>query len=147
MIKKGITVKKIKAEDTYFIRKEVLRKGIDLPYKFAGDLDEESIHIGAFVEGNLVGVATLMMSKNSFFESNQYQLRGMATLPVVRGKGAGRKIIEFAIEVLKERGIEILWCNAREEATTFYKKLGFKVTGNLFMVEKVGPHYVMFVDL
>ncbi|MGG8495707.1 GNAT family N-acetyltransferase [Tenacibaculum sp. TC6] len=142
-----ITVKKVKAKDTYSIRKEVLRKGIDLPYEFAGDLDEESIHLGAFVEGNLVGVATFMMSTNSLFKSNQYQLRGMATLPVVRGKGAGRKIIEFAIEVLKEKGIEVLWCNARKEATTFYEKLGFKVTGNLFMVEKVGPHYMMFVDL
>lgn len=143
----SFTIKKISVEETYGIRLEVLRKGIDLPYKFQGDTEATTFHVGAFEGDELVGVATFMKSSHEFFKGAQYQLRGMATLASVRGKGAGKLIVEYAEAQLKMVKTEILWCNARVEATAFYEKLGFKTRGELFTVEKVGPHYVMHKEL
>ncbi|WP_435263583.1 GNAT family N-acetyltransferase [Tenacibaculum sp. nBUS_03] len=140
-------IKKIKATDTYLIRKEILRKGIDLPYKFAGDFDDETYHLGAFLNNKLVGIVTLMRSKNNNFTHNQYQLRGMATLTEVRGKGIGKQLVNEALSLLRNDGVAVLWCNAREKASSFYKRLGFVIVGETFVIEKVGEHYVMAVNV
>ncbi len=140
-------VQKIETEEAYDLRRKVLRDGIDLPYQFDRDFDRDTFHLGAFLDTKLIGIASFMKSSNDLFSTEQYQLRGMATSEEVRGKGAGKILINNAVEVLRSKGIKTVWCNARKEATTFYKKLGFKVTGNLFIVEKVGPHFVMFLDL
>ena len=141
------TVRKIETEETYDLRRKVLREGIDLPYQFDRDFDDSTFHLGAFSEDKLFGIVSFMKSNNNLFPTEQYQLRGMATSEEVRGKGAGKILINNAIEILRRNEIKTIWCNARKEATTFYKKLGFKVTGNLFIVEKVGPHFVMFLNL
>ncbi|WGH75505.1 GNAT family N-acetyltransferase [Tenacibaculum tangerinum] len=139
-----IKIKNISAQETYKIRLAVLRKNIDLPHKFQGDEDNNTFHLGAFNKGKQVGIASFM--KNSFgdFEGSQYQLRGMATLPEVRGMGAGKMLIEEAKRILKTQGVEALWCNARKEAVGFYKNVGFQTIGEDFEVEKVGPHYKMY---
>ena len=142
-----VEVKVIEAKDTYFIRKEVLRKGIDLPFKFARDFEDSTFHLGFFFNEELMGIASFMKSDNNNFEKNQYQLRGMATLKKVRGKGAGIMLIDKAVKMLKEKGVNVLWCNAREVAVDFYKKQGFQVLGGSFNVDKIGEHYVMFVRL
>ncbi|CAM1372645.1 GNAT family N-acetyltransferase [Tenacibaculum xiamenense] len=141
------TIEKIETKETYALRKKILREGIDLPYQFEGDFDQSTFHLGAFLNGKLIGIASFMKSNNDLFSSEQYQLRGMATSEEVRGRGAGKVLVNSAIEILRNKGVKTVWCNARKEATTFYKKLGFKVTGNLFIVEKVGPHFVMFFEL
>ncbi|MDP3352599.1 MAG: hypothetical protein Q8S44_02540, partial [Flavobacteriaceae bacterium] len=73
-----MAVKIIKPEDTFGIRKKVLRENIPLPFEFSGDFDESTIHFGYFIDDNLVSVATIMKSSHPYFEGNQYQRRGMA---------------------------------------------------------------------
>ncbi|WP_299125734.1 GNAT family N-acetyltransferase [uncultured Tenacibaculum sp.] len=142
-----IEVKKIIAGETSKIRLEVLRKGIDLPYKFKEDLEEDTFHLGVFYREKLVTIATFIRNNLKGLEGEHYQLRGMATLPEVRGKGFGKIIIEAAVKVLKTRGIKYLWCNARKEVTMFYEKLKFVKIGDEFMVEKVGPHFKMYTKV
>ena len=142
-----IEVKKIIAGETSKIRLEVLRKGIDLPYKFKEDLKEDTFHLGVFYKEKLVTIATFIKNNLNSLEGEHYQLRGMATLPEVRGKGFGKIIIEEAEKILKEKNINYLWCNARKEVVVFYKKLRFVKTGEEFMVEKVGPHFKMHIKI
>lgn len=141
------SIKKISAEETYLIRKKVLRKNIDLPYKLKGDFDENSIHFGAFKDSEIVGVVSFMEFSTDVIEGFQYQLRGMATLSEVRGEGFGQLLIAKGAEVLKEKGVKNVWCNAREVAIGFYKKNGFTIIGDLFYIEKVGVHYKMVKKL
>lgn len=138
-----ITIQKITAAATYEIRLEVLRKNIDLPYQFEGDDAESTFHLGAYDAEKLIGIATFMERSGIANKKRQYQLRGMATLPKARGKGAGKLLITAAIEELQQRNIELLWCNAREVALPFYTKLQFEVVGDDFIVPKVGKHYKM----
>ena len=142
-----VSVKKIKAKDTYEIRQEILRKGVDLPIKLQGDLEESTFHLGAFIDDKLVAVSTYMKTENSLFDTAQYQLRGMATLDEYTYNGCGRKMLLFAEQLLKEMGPKVLWFNAREVALDFYLKLGFQTKGDSFDIPLIGKHYLMYKEL
>ncbi len=50
----------IKVEETYSLRKEILRKNIDLPFKLDGDSDKDTFHLGFFVDDNLICIASFI---------------------------------------------------------------------------------------
>ena len=140
-------VKLIRAQDTYEIRKKVLRENIPLSHEFNGDLDEKTFHIGAFYNDKLIGVASFMNADSDHFSGVQYQLRGMATADDYRGYGAGKLMMQKAFEILESRSADYLWCNARIVALDFYRKMGLKTFGNMFTLTYVGDHYIMFKKL
>jgi predicted GNAT family N-acyltransferase len=142
-----IQIKEISAEETFPIRLEVLRKNIPLPFEFNGDFDSDTIHLGAFKNDKLIAVSSYMKANYKDFEGNQYQLRGMATLTEYQGFGAGKLMLQKAIQILKEKNSNLLWCNARIAAVEFYKKQGFQTFGEKFDISYVGNHYVMFKKL
>lgn len=142
-----IQIKEITAPEAYSIRKEVLRDNIPTTEKMDGDFDESTIHLGAFLDGKLACVATFMQHDSPHFKDSQYRLRGMATDKSFQKQGFGIKILDAAAEKLRERGVRILWCNARIIAIDFYKKSGFEIIGEEFDVHLIGPHYVMFKNL
>ncbi len=142
-----MSVKIIKPTDTFEIRKEVLRKGIPLPFEFPGDFDENTTHFGFFVDDKLVSVATVLKSSHALFAENQYQLRGMATLTEYQGKGYGSILVQSIITFVKDKSAEVLWFNARIIALNFYQNLGFQTIGDEFELQYVGKHYVMYQKL
>ena len=137
-------IKTITAEETFDIRKEVLRKNIPLPFEFNGDSDEDTFHLGAFKNDKLIAISSYMKVKNKNFNGEQFQLRGMATLVGSQGLGAGKLMVEKAFSILKELSIDCLWCNARIKAVNFYEKQGLETFGEKFDLTFVGEHYVMF---
>lgn len=141
---KNVEIIKIAASETYQIRLEVLRENIPLPYKFDGDLDEETFHFGAFIANELIAVSSYMKVSNKNFTGNQYQLRGMATLSKYQGCGAGKLMMDEAFAVFKKLDVNCLWCNARVIAVDFYKKQGLQTFGEKFDIPYVGDHYVMY---
>lgn len=142
-----IQIKEISAEETFPIRLEVLRKNIPLPFEFNGDFDSDTIHLGAFKNDELIAVSSYMKADYKNFEGNQYQLRGMATLTEYQGFGAGKLMLQKAVQLLKEINSNLLWCNARIAAVDFYNKQGFQTFGEKFDIAYVGEHYVMFKEL
>lgn len=142
-----IKIKEIKAEDTYPIRKDVLRKGMTLSHEMAGDHDEDSLHVGLFDGSDLVCIGSFMRATKTEFKGLQYQLRGMASAEGSQGKGYGKMLLTAAEGMLRNKSADILWCNARVVALDFYKKMGYEVLGRLFEVDQVGPHYVMYKSL
>jgi len=142
-----ITITEIKAEQTYPIRKSVLREGMALSHQMNGDQESSTLHLGLFDEDILVCVGSFMKAANSNFKGNQYQLRGMASSKGSQGKGYGKELLQKAEELLKDKNVDVLWCNAREIALDFYSKLGYKFFGDLFEVKEVGPHFVMYKKL
>ncbi len=138
-----IEIKEIATEQTYLIRKEVLRKNIPLPFVFQGDNDVTTFHLGAFLNNNLIAVSSFVMSSHHLFEGSQYQLRGMATLQENQGMGVGKLLVEKSFEILRQKKINGVWCNARVLAVPFYEKLGFQKIGDEFEIQYVGGHYLM----
>ena len=141
-----VNIRFINAEETYPIRREVLRKNIDLPYKLEGDFDKDSIHLGAYIDEKLVSIVTLINRRKELLKGEQYQLRGMGTLSEYSGKGYGKLLVKRSEEYLVSRGTHIIWCNARTEAIGFYKSLNYNIIGESFNVPKIGIHYLMYKE-
>ena len=136
--------------DLYQIRHDILwqHKAVHNCGIKPDELDS-TFHIGAIdVDGRIVGTSTFIQETNpKFDQKKQYRLRAMATYPSTRGQGLGKAIIQKAIEILKEKEIEILWCDARLKACGFYEKLNFKIKGDIYEVPQIGPHKLMFIKL
>lgn len=139
-----IQIRQIPQEDLIDIRHSVLRaNGERSECYFDGDNDLGVFHLGLYSKDSLVCVASFYPENNPSLKANkQYRLRGMATMPSEQSKGYGAQLIRKACEILEEREADLLWCNARASALSFYKKHGFETTGDEFEIKGIGPHYV-----
>jgi predicted GNAT family N-acyltransferase len=74
------------------------------------------------------------------------QLRGMCVDRTLQGQGLGERLLDGSLTRLavQHSSAEILWCNARTSAAGFYEKMGFAQIGEVFDVEHIGPHVVMW---
>ena len=78
---------------------------------------------------------------------DDWRVRGMATEPAARGRGAGGAVLEALVAYARHRGAGRVWCNARVAARGLYERAGFRVTSQEFEVPDIGPHYVMELTL
>lgn len=121
------------------LREEVLRRPLGLDF-IGVDLSEEErqIHIVAVDQGGAVVGTVLLIPLNE----GRIKLRQMAINPALQGKGAGRKVIEFAENLAKSRDFHTIEMHARLYARGFYEKLGYQIEGNEF-IEVTIPHVKM----
>lgn len=143
-----IKVRQISAKDTYPLRIKILRNGIAKNYQFPEDHYDDTFHIGAFHNNELVGIATLI--KNDFKHLSQfraYQLRGMAVDDTLQNSGIGTLILTFIHKLSSKKDIDLVWCNARLKALNFYNKNGYITVGEAFDIPQIGLHYVMYKKL
>jgi len=146
----NIQIREVESNTVLPIRQKVLRDGKALKFcKMPGDDDNSTIHLGLYFNNVLAGIATLMIDDHPdfSFKNSQLRLRGMAVLPDHQKKQLGNLLLEKAIQIAKSQNYKILWFNAREIAVGFYQKFGFSVKGNIFMIEDVGPHFLMYKSL
>jgi ribosomal protein S18 acetylase RimI-like enzyme len=141
----------VKAEATWNLRHRILRPNQEI-YKvqYAADTEPGAFHVGARVPeaSELIGTATFQVEGHPDFKvQKSYRLRGMATDPKFRGQGVGRALLLKSFDELQSRGCDFLWCNAREVAFGFYEKLGFSYHGEMFGIEDIGPHKIMYKHL
>jgi GNAT superfamily N-acetyltransferase len=144
-----LLIKIISPLETYAVRHPELRKGKLLSScAFQGDELPSSIHLGAFLNKNLIGVASFMANHTEDSSSKkQMQLRGMAILETEHQKGFGAQILKEGELILKKQGCELLWMNARIKAVGFYERLGYVKVGGAFEISEVGLHYKMLKNL
>jgi len=112
---------------------------------FPGDDKPSSIHLAACRGEEVVGCASFMATP--YQDQDAYQLRGMATAPAWRRHGLGRRLLVHSEELLRARGVRLLWCNARLVALGFYQGQGWEITSPLFEVPTAGPHHRMIKRL
>lgn len=139
-------VKKITANETYFVRNCVLRrdKPIESCY-FEGDDLETTSHFGIYAVDKCVGVLSLFQNKNNNFEPlNQFQIRGMAVLPDFQKLGIGKQLIKHCENLFLDTIETVIWCNARENAVGFYENIGYKKIGTPFIIYDIGIHCIMY---
>lgn len=140
-------VREIYAAETRNLRHKVLWPHLSNSEDCIIDIDEreDAIHLGAFVNGSLVGVCSLFEMETPKLQGNRmYRLRAMATDPSVRGTGSGRAIVEHALALIHSKGYDLLWCDARKVALGFYERLGFDRIDEWYEVRNIGPHQLMF---
>ena len=142
------TIRPITAAETLPLRHAILRPHLpieSLIYK--GDDTLNSLHVGAFLNGELVGIASVSFEPFEN-EPNAWRLRGMATQERVRGLGAGRALVEACIAHVSAQNGRLLWCHGRTSAWGFYRAMGFEKYGAEFESSAgTGAHYVMIKHL
>lgn len=146
----AIEVRRIEAADVIAVRWPILRPGFPRESAiFDGDLASTTQHLGGFVDGRLVGVASIYLAPmpERTDSANAWQLRGMATLPEVRGAGVGRALLVACEAAARQQDGRLIWCNARTSAADFYGKHGWQIVGAQFDIPTVGPHFRMSRDL
>jgi GNAT superfamily N-acetyltransferase len=143
-------IRPISAAETITVRWPVLRPGFPREAAiFAGDELATTKHFGAFDGDRLVGVASIYLATlpERPDTTAAWQLRGMATLPAVRGRGFGRALLEACVAHACEENAALLWCNARTSAAPFYRKHGWTILGYEFDIPTVGPHFRMILEV
>ena len=141
----GFVVRPISAVQVRELRHALLRP-FEPPEQivYFGDGEPDTLHAGAFDGEAFVGIASVCREPMAGSQdAEQWRLRGMATVPAVRGRGAGRALLAACFDHIRARGGSLLWCNARVVALGFYTHLGFVAQGEEFEIVPIGPHYVM----
>lgn len=142
-------IRAISAGETVAVRWPVLRSGFPRESAiFAGDELAATKHFGAFDGERLVGVASIYLAPlpERPDAAPAWQLRGMATLPEVRGRHFGHALLDACVLHVREERAALVWCNARTGAAPFYSRHGWKSLGDEFDIPTVGPHFRMVLD-
>lgn len=142
-------VKIIDPSQTYLLRHLVLWPHKSINECFI-DVDDIGVHFGCYLNNEIISIGSFFEMKNEFFSNGliQFRLRAMATNLNYNGMGAGSLIIINAIKYLKKKyNIDIIWCDARENAIGFYKKLGFKLIKGPYEIPIIGKHYLMCMNI
>ena len=100
--------------------------------------EENQLHFGILnFDNKLIACVSVKI-----IDEKHYKIRQMAVSDNFQGKGLGVRLIRHVECELFKKGVSILSLHARESAISFYEKLEFHTSGNLF--DEVGiPHIKM----
>ena len=131
-------VRPVSLTETRALRQQVLRphQSVD---ELAGDEPSGAVAFGAFDGDALVAVGLVGPDG----EADDWRVRGMATAPHARGRGAGTAILQRLVQHAIAHGATRVWCNARTPALALYERAGFVVASDEFEPPHIGPHYRM----
>ena len=136
-------VQPIPVADTRPLRHAVLRPHESIE-AIAGHELPDTFAVGAFDDDDqLISVGFVSPDGGP----GAWRVRGMATAPEARGRGAGSAVLAALVAHARGRGAARVWCNARVGARTLYERAGFRVSSEEFEVPGIGPHYVMELTL
>ena len=145
------TVVELTAADTHPIRLAVLRADtVSKVVDFAEDDWPGVRHLGVRDEqGELVAVSSWIPRERATRPGvPAVQLRGMATLARLQGRGVGGLLVDAGCTRAAADGFRLVWANARDAALAFYLRHGFVVEGEGF-IEQVTqlPHHVIVREM
>lgn len=126
-------IRKIEACQAWDLRHKVMWPGKDIDYVKLAD-DASGIHYGLFENDRLASVISL------FVAGDAVQFRKFATAIDRQQQGFGTRLLRYVLKETEKLGAKKIWCNARRNAAGFYRKLGFRETGEPF--ERDGVEYV-----
>lgn len=125
-----LNIQLITADEALPVRHKVLWPDKPLSFCRVAD-DEDGIHYGAYVNNELVSVASVYVSHR------QARLRKFATYSCHQGKGIGSSVLNHIIADLHNKNIAYFWCDARETAIAFYRRFGMEVESERFYKSNV----------
>jgi len=145
-MKSSPQVHRLSAQDVIPLRTAILRpQAPPNAHTFPDDEADETYHAGAFLDRELVGVASVFLEAPPFATKQiAWRLRGMGVVERARRMGCGLLLVQNCLEYIADQNGTLLWCQGRANALPFYRALGFQTHGEEFIVPISGPHYVMW---
>jgi ribosomal protein S18 acetylase RimI-like enzyme len=133
-----LVVTAVPLERTRALRRAILRPHETLE-QLAAHEPAEAFAVGAYEAGELIAVGFVAPDG----EPGGWRIRGMATVPAARGRGAGTAVLDALIAHATAQGATRIWCNARLPARSLYVRAGMRVVSERFELPEIGPHQVM----
>lgn len=99
-----------------------------------------AVQLLALLGGRPVGVGRLHVSRG------EGQIAWVAILPAYRGKGIGWEIMDALLAAAGQRGAARVTLSAQTHAVGFYRLLGFRTVGKVWMMGGI-EHITMVRDL
>lgn len=124
------------------MRDDILRKPLGL--SFTEDelaSEKNNLLIAAFEDDEMLGCC-MIVEQNP----ERAQLRQMAVLNSLQGKGVGRALILFAENLARDHGYKTMFMHARKNTVSFFEKMGYKTCSNEFIKLTI-PHIEMEKEL
>lgn len=121
--------------DCLYIRNKVFIEEQNINKKLEYD-DKKVSAIYIVAKINLIAIGTARYRSTEI----GMKLERFAVLKEYRGLGVGKSLVIFLIKILKSE--KNLYLNSQKKVAGFYKKLGFKIRGDVFYEAKI-PHYKM----
>ncbi|MDM9380590.1 GNAT family N-acetyltransferase [Chlorogloeopsis sp. ULAP01] len=109
-------------------------QGVDSDLDFDGD-DEISEQLIAYLNDEVVGTARIR-----YLNAQTAKIERLAVLPIARGQGFGKKIMEKALLVIASKNIPEVVIHAQEYVKGLHQQLGFQEEGEVF--EEAGIRHV-----
>jgi N-acetylglutamate synthase-like GNAT family acetyltransferase len=123
----------------YALRFNVLREPWNQPLGSEVLADEDlAIHAIAVENGEVLGVARMHESAEK-----QGQVRCVAIATAAQGKGIGKAIMTYLEDQAKKKGWTEIVLEARENAVPFYKRIGYTINAESYLLFGEIQHYRM----
>jgi ribosomal protein S18 acetylase RimI-like enzyme len=133
-----VHVRPVPVEQTRALRRSVLRP-TQTEQELGAHESPDAFAVGVDDGGALIAVGFIMPEGGP----GAWRIRGMATEPHARGRGAGRAVLDALLRHAARNAAARVWCNARTPARSFYERAGFRVVSEEFELPGIGPHVVM----
>jgi predicted GNAT family N-acyltransferase len=116
---------------------------------YEGDDGPGAAHFAAYEHEQVIGIASITPQPYPHgARDGDWRIRGMATDPEAgRGLGAGGALLRACLNHARAEGGTRVWCNARSPVRGFYEREGFAVDGQEFVLDGIGPHFLMWLAL
>jgi GNAT superfamily N-acetyltransferase len=128
----------IPVDQTRVLRKAILRPRYTVE-ELAANEPAGAFAVGVFAGQELVAVG--LVGREG--EPGDWRVRGMATAPGARRRGAGTAVLNALLRHARAHGARRVWCNARIPARSLYERAGFRPGSDEFEQPETGPHVVM----
>lgn len=120
-----VGIRSISTEETLAIRHAVLWPDKPMEHVKLAD-DPSGYHYGLYLEHELTSVISV------FLEGREARFRKFATIKSHQGKGYGSRIFDYMLNEIKYMDVDRIWCDARVDALSFYRRFGFTEVGEVF---------------
>lgn len=126
----NIKITKISAEETWSLRHKVMWPEKPLEYIKLPN-DNNGLHYGLWKDKKIVSTISL------FITNEKAQFRKLATEIAEQGNGYGTQLLMHIMTLMPNYNVHKIWCNARIDKTSFYKKFGMWETDRKFSKENI----------
>ena len=132
------------AEDlkkAYAIRTEVFVLEQKVPLELEMDADDQrAIHVLGSIDHEAVACGRIVMDRD------HTHIGRVAVKKEHRGKGLGKQLMEYLIQVCKDKGARDIILHSQVQAIPFYASLGFQAYGDIFLDAGI-EHRAMKMEL
>jgi len=114
------------------LRERILRTAVGLSFD-PSELEQERdhIHVGGYAFEKMLASCVLVP------EEKAMKMQRVVVDEAYRSRGIGKEMMRFCEDICQDRGIDLLYCHARDSTVNFYLQNDYLAEGDYFMEDDI----------